>query len=118
MTYIEKISMAVVDVLKNACDGQPNRFAGYAAQRGGFWIGEAKHCLDVIRGYDARFKNYMLRAADPTVERTTDYEDRSSAKRSVLEEAKRMLVRCEKLQLSSPSILPNWAHQIGIQTPL
>jgi len=132
MTYIEEISSALVRVLTHACDGEPQRFAGYAANAG-FWIGEAKHCLDVIDGYQDRFdrlrKATMKYASEAEQDewghntfglatRSTKYSDRATAKRDVLEVSRRFLKRCEKMRLLEDAELIACAQKLGINPPL
>lgn len=112
MTYIDEISGSLLRVLTVACDGPPHRFAGYAANAD-FWVDEARHCLDVIGGYEKRFRamksatdryepsgRHGLRTRDipfdPRITKSTKSNERNVAKTQVTDAARRFLRRCEK----------------------
>ena len=130
MTYIEEITSALVRVLTHACDGPPDRFAGYAANAD-FWVAEVRHCLDVIDGYDARFGRMKqatkahfrpgtLREgpAAALTTRTLKYYDRAAARRGVTDAARRFLKRCEKTETVPADVLVEYCRRLGIQLPL
>lgn len=130
MTYVEEITSALVRVLTHACDGPPDRFAGYAANVA-FWVAEARHCLDVIDGYDERFRR-MKQATKAhfrpgTLDeehsaalstRTLKYADRAAARRGVTDAAQRFLKRCEKTETVPADVLVEHCRRLGIQLPL
>ena len=55
MSYINDICTSLTTVLTHACNASEEYFAGFAANRD-FWIAEARHCLEVIDGYQGRFQ--------------------------------------------------------------
>jgi hypothetical protein len=121
MTYIDEISSALVRVLTHACDGPPDRFAGYAANAE-FWVGEVRHCMDVIDGYDKRF--HKLKAATvggrefvPPPRRSTQHGERAASKRAVREIARRFLARCEKTRGVSEAELIEHCRRLDIGMP-
>lgn len=130
MTYIDEITGAVVRVLTHACEGQPHRFAGYVANAD-FWIGEARHCLDVIAGYDERFKKLQAATADRydpmsggeggrssgLTTRSTKHSDRSAARRQVTDAARRFLKRCDKTRALEQDALIALCDKVGVQYP-
>jgi hypothetical protein len=73
-----------------------------------FWVDEARHCLDVIAGYEKRFRAMRTSTAshdashghdwtiDSRVTKSTKSHDRNVAKTRVTEVARRFLRRCEK----------------------
>ena len=56
-TYIEKLCDALADVLTRAAGGTKDRLAGYVANFD-FWVGEAEHCLLLVKEYDERFHRF------------------------------------------------------------
>lgn len=122
MTYIDEISSALVRVLTHACDGPPDRFAGYAANAD-FWVGETRHCLDVIDGYDKRFRKLKVATAGgrefvPPPRQSTQHSERAAAKRAVLEIARRFLARCEKTRSMPEAELIAHCRRLEIGMPL
>ena len=128
MSYAIELGVALVRVLKHACDGSEEYFAGFAANRD-FWIGEARHCLDVINGYDERFEK-MKRAPRelvthkcdwptiPITKRSTRAEDLVAMRRTILEEMRRYLRRCAKLYPQLSGEITREAKTLGVSTPL
>jgi hypothetical protein len=56
-TYIDRVCDALADVLTRAAAGTTDRMAGYVANFD-FWVGEAEHCLLLIKEYDDRFRRF------------------------------------------------------------
>ncbi len=122
MTYIDEITSALVRVLTHACDGPADRFMGYAANAG-FWVEEVRHCLDVIDGYDNRFRNLKSAAggeweSPPPLKRTATHGDRAAAKRAVREAARRFLARCGKTKAVADDELVEHCRRLDIGMPL
>lgn len=57
-TYIERLCDALADVLTRAAGRTKDRLAGYVANFD-FWVGEADHCLLLIKEYDERFRRFQ-----------------------------------------------------------
>lgn len=122
MTYIDDISSAVVRVLTHACDGPPHRFAGYAANAD-FWVAEVRHCLDVIDGYEKRFRKLKAAVAGgwetpPPTHKSTIPSDRTAARRALRDAARRFLARCEKTQALSNEELIAYCRKLDVGMPL
>ena len=128
MSYAIEIGVALVNVLKHACDGSNEYFAGYAANRR-FWVAEARHCLDVITGYDERFQR-MTEASKafrgpkfdwPTIpieRRSTRSTDLSAMRQTLLDSMRRFLARCQKLFPQDAQAIDRDAKSLGVPTPL
>ena len=122
MAYIDEITAPVVRVLSHASQLPPHRFAGYAANAD-FWVGEVRHCLDVIDGYDKRFRKLKDAVAGgwespPPTTQTTTYQDRAAAKRALREVARQFLVRCQKTPEVPNADLVEHCRRLDVRMPL
>ncbi|MGL6075216.1 MAG: hypothetical protein ACRC8S_13740 [Fimbriiglobus sp.] len=56
MSFSEQIAKVVADQLERFVTLNPHQLAGHVANLD-FWVGEAQHALEVIDGYQERFRN-------------------------------------------------------------
>jgi hypothetical protein len=127
VNYIDEICQALVRVLTRACEGPPHRFVGYAANVE-FWAAEARHCLNVIAGYEERFKRMRDASTEkepprrdwsfgPHITTSTKSSDRSAARQQVLDACRRFLKRCEKVNAVPQDEVIALCGQVGIEYP-
>ena len=55
MSYIEDICEPLITTLERASNLPAHQLAGYVANLD-FWLSEAKHCLQIVDGYEQRFE--------------------------------------------------------------
>ena len=124
VSYVESISTPLIETLKHSAGLPANQLAGHAANAD-FWIGEAKHCLAVIDGYQDRFDR--LRAAQGEYEKQTGKvaavlplrrgakdHTRQEIRQEVCEAIERFLVRCHRENLLSENKLTSALDGLGI----
>jgi hypothetical protein len=55
MSYLDDVCLPLIKVLDSASFHKGVQLAGYGANID-FWVGEMRHAIDVLSGYEARFK--------------------------------------------------------------
>lgn len=105
MAYVDDVCLAVIRVLESAAfhkDGV--KLAGYRANHD-YWLGEVRHALDCLEGYEARFarlQHARIEAAEETGEslneshlkRNTSDEDIGRLRKRLLAAATRFFRLC------------------------
>ena len=104
-TYVEDIARSLSRTLEHAAGLPPVRVAGYAANID-FWLSEALHCLDVIKGYPDRYRHFedaQLEYAErrgwnsaPDVSPSNTAAERKAARGAVVAALTRLADRCVK----------------------
>ena len=112
-TYVDRLCDALADVLTRAAGGTRDRLAGYAANFD-FWVGEATHCLSLVKGYGERFDRFrqaqQQAATDniawdersgwspppKNVSPSASWNDRKEGRRKVVSAMAKFTTRCAK----------------------
>ena len=104
-TYVEDLARSLVRTLEHAAGLPAVRLAGYAANID-FWLDEVRHCLDVIKGYADRYRQFedaQLEYAErrgwkamPDVSPSSTAAERAEARRAVIAAMTRLMNRCLK----------------------
>ena len=106
MSYIDEICIALIQTLDRASFHKDERLAGYAANLD-FWVGEIRHCLDCIEGYERRFARLVEarqefatgggRPLDQSlVKRTTTEDELRRLQKGVKQSATKFLRACAR----------------------
>lgn len=115
MSYVNDICTPLIETLDHSAALPAHQLAGHAANAE-FWIGEAKHCLAVIDGYQERFDRLRTGQAEyemkrgsiftgPPLRRGSQDHERKELRRAVGEAIERFLVRCHREGLLTDQIL-------------
>ncbi len=134
MAFSDDLAALVARQLERFMTLDRHRLAGQAANLD-FWVGEARHALDVLDvldGYDARFRRLELGQAEsrarhglgapdrfdapgtPDLPRRAPDGPRRVARRAVADAAHRFLLRCHREGLIPESRLRAACEQLGV----
>ncbi|MEW4570787.1 hypothetical protein AB1L88_23215 [Tautonia sp. JC769] len=113
MAYIEEICTPLLSVLRHTAGLPVHQLAGHVANID-FWVGEVKHRLDVINGYQGRFEAlrsaqeayqaaHGIASASMPLMRSTHDSLRKQLRRELVEEMTRVLRRCAEVGLLEES---------------
>lgn len=117
MSYIDDICNPLIKTLERSTTLPSHQLAGHAANLD-FWLGEAKHCLNVIDGYAQRFERMKKAQQSQTevegvsempLQRGVKDNERKELRQKVYATANRFLERCYNEQLIDEEALQ--AHQ-------
>ena len=126
MPYVADITEPLIAALTYSGGLRKHQLAGHAANLE-FWIGEVKHTLDVIDGYDERFKRLRdgERALGPVVDifrpskqlrpSISDHELKA-LRRRVVEAAELFLRRCFSEDLISEADLESHCLRLDLDS--
>jgi hypothetical protein len=115
MSYSQHVAKTVSDQLERFVTLNDHQLAGHI-QNLDFWIGEVRHALDVIDGYQDRFgklKAGQVAAAPDLLRRVPDSQLRD-ARRAVVDSLYRFLIRLWKARLLTESRLRSICRDMDI----
>jgi hypothetical protein len=81
MSYLDDVCLPLIRLLEAASFHKREQLAGYCANLD-FWVGEIRHALDVVSGYETRFEK-LKQARDGYAAGRGQPLDESSAARTV-----------------------------------
>ena len=121
-TYVEETARTLARTLEHAAGLPAVRLAGYAANVD-FWLAEVRHCLDVIKGYAARYRQFedaQLTYAEqrgwrsmPEVSPSSTNAERNEARRAVIASMTRLADCCLKEGLIDAAKREQIARALG-----
>jgi hypothetical protein len=121
--YLEGICTPLIKTLKHAAELPVNQLAGHAANVD-FWIGETKHALMVIDGYQERFARLRTGQAEyekqdnvaktGPLRRSSKSTAREKIRRELCEALERFLSRCHREGLLTEKNLQVALNSLGI----
>lgn len=121
--YLEGICAPLIRTLNHSAALPVNQLAGHAGNVD-FWIGEAKHCLTVIDGYQERFARIRAGQAEYEMQhdvvntgplrRSSKGTARQKIRREICEAIERFLGRCHREGLLSEKKLKVALGSLGI----
>ena len=126
MSYAIEIAQALAKVLRHAVDCPDAKFAGYAGNRK-FWVGETRHCLEVIDGYDDRFirmrqtsSAFQAGAGHRRTARlmtpSTDTDELTLLRQTIASDLRRFLKRCEALYPRQSNAIARDVCELRLET--
>lgn len=117
LSYIDDICNPLIKTLERSSTLPSHQLAGHVANFD-FWMGEARHCLDVIDGYTQRFERMEKAQQSQTevegvsempLQRGVKDNERRKLRQKVCATANKFLERCYNEQLIDEEALQ--AHQ-------
>ena len=139
MAYVIDIAKALTDTLRVFTSLNAHQLAGHVANLD-FWLGEVRHCLQVIDGYGDRFEqlkaaqmSHVTRKGTFQFELDDDHEHLDSAesipppkrnvkdselkelRRSVRDATYRFLVRCYNERLLEKPVLLSAPNRVDVE---
>jgi hypothetical protein len=124
VSYITGICAPLVKTLQHTAGLPAHQLAGHAANVD-FWVGETKHCLAVIDGYQKRFERLRAGQADyekkqnmigktSRIQRGAKHAGRLECRRLVCQAIARFLTRCHREGLLGEKDLNTALRSLGL----